>query len=222
MSSAPTILLLPHLRCRVLPCSACTACTADLDIIHAELRAKDIEQCTKIIEGFKKLRSSLTNDQKIELASAEKALAWMQVGGSLCGLFDLCGLCGLCVGQRGMGRCAGCKREAVGWGGGGGGRGGWGLKLWSGPFLPGAACRAPPALSFLPLRIQAQVFMCLSWQPHSSPAFYCHLLPVFPAAGGQRHPVWRLDAARHQLAQPSAGAFACGVLCVCVGGAALL
>ena len=32
------------------------ASCADLDIIHAELRAKDIEWCQKIIEGFKKLR----------------------------------------------------------------------------------------------------------------------------------------------------------------------
>lgn len=52
----------------------------DLDIIHAELRAKDIEWCQKIIEGFKKLRQTMTKDQKDELASAEKTLAWLQDG----------------------------------------------------------------------------------------------------------------------------------------------
>ncbi|KAL4858911.1 Obg-like ATPase 1 [Chlorella vulgaris] len=52
----------------------------DLDIIHAELRAKDIENCTKIIEGFKKSRQTMTKEQKDELASAEKALAWMEEG----------------------------------------------------------------------------------------------------------------------------------------------
>lgn len=33
-----------------------TVPATDLDIIHAELRAKDIEWCQKIIEGFKKMR----------------------------------------------------------------------------------------------------------------------------------------------------------------------
>lgn len=118
---------------------------SDLDIIHAELRAKDIEQCGKQIESFKKLRTvrgsccrrplptggegeaeatrcsgplgcrsatlagavkrrtcrhlqrqssipppppspahtraqTLTKEQKDELASAEKVLAWLQEG----------------------------------------------------------------------------------------------------------------------------------------------
>ena len=44
----------PHMWA-VLLCLLCLLC-ADLDIIHAELRAKDIENCNKILEGFKKIR----------------------------------------------------------------------------------------------------------------------------------------------------------------------
>lgn len=54
------------------PCS-------DLEIIHQELRAKDIEWCTKALEAFKKMKQTLTKEQKEEQASAEKALAWLQV-----------------------------------------------------------------------------------------------------------------------------------------------
>ncbi|KAL4439237.1 hypothetical protein ABPG77_004139 [Micractinium sp. CCAP 211/92] len=52
----------------------------DLDIIHSELRAKDVEWCQKIIENFKKMRQTMTKEQKDELASAEKTLAWLQEG----------------------------------------------------------------------------------------------------------------------------------------------
>ena len=43
-------------RCLVHSPSAAPAPAPDLDIIHAELRAKDIEWCQKIIENFKKMR----------------------------------------------------------------------------------------------------------------------------------------------------------------------
>ncbi len=45
------------LHSRLVPCLI-PCLLPDLDIIHAELRAKDIEWCQKIIEGFKKMRQA--------------------------------------------------------------------------------------------------------------------------------------------------------------------
>jgi obg-like ATPase 1 len=54
---------------------------ADLDIIHAELRAKDMERCEGAIEGIKKLiPRGLKKEQKEEMEAAEKVLAWLQEG----------------------------------------------------------------------------------------------------------------------------------------------
>ena len=53
---------------------------ADLEIIHSELRAKDVERCEGFIESLKKLRQTMTKEQKDELAAAEKVLAWLKEG----------------------------------------------------------------------------------------------------------------------------------------------
>lgn len=52
----------------------------DLEIIHSELRAKDIERVEAALETFRKMRHTLTKDQKDEQAAAEKVLAWLQEG----------------------------------------------------------------------------------------------------------------------------------------------
>eukprot|EP00878_Enallax_costatus_P002211 GHUV01002382.1.p1 GENE.GHUV01002382.1~~GHUV01002382.1.p1 ORF type:complete len:391 (+),score=115.49 GHUV01002382.1:141-1313(+) len=50
----------------------------DLDIIHSELRLKDIERLNGILEGFKKHRGAVTKEIKEEQDCAEKVLAWLQ------------------------------------------------------------------------------------------------------------------------------------------------
>ncbi|KAL6770418.1 FAP204 [Auxenochlorella protothecoides x Auxenochlorella symbiontica] len=53
----------------------------DLEIVHSELRAKDIERIQGAIESLKKLiPRGLTKEQKEEMAAAEKVLAWVQEG----------------------------------------------------------------------------------------------------------------------------------------------
>lgn len=52
----------------------------DLDIIHSELRAKDIERLEGIIDGIKKLRGSISKEVKEEQECGEKVLAWLQEG----------------------------------------------------------------------------------------------------------------------------------------------
>lgn len=54
----------------------------DLDIIHAELRAKDIERCQSYIENLQKSHRAapMKKEQKEELASGEKVLAWLEEG----------------------------------------------------------------------------------------------------------------------------------------------
>jgi obg-like ATPase 1 len=52
---------------------------ADLEIIHAELRAKDLERCLQEVDALKKqIPRGLKKEQKDELAAAEKVLAWLQ------------------------------------------------------------------------------------------------------------------------------------------------
>ena len=51
----------------------------DLDIIHAELRAKDLAAAKAVVESFKKMKMALTKQQKEEQAGAEKAVAWLEV-----------------------------------------------------------------------------------------------------------------------------------------------
>jgi obg-like ATPase 1 len=54
----------------------------DLEIIHSELRAKDMERCKNFIEALLKSNRSGTmkKEQKEELAAAEKVLAWLEEG----------------------------------------------------------------------------------------------------------------------------------------------
>lgn len=53
----------------------------DLDIIHAELRAKDIERCNNAIEAVKKLiPRGLKKEQKEDLEAGQKVLAWLEEG----------------------------------------------------------------------------------------------------------------------------------------------
>lgn len=54
----------------------------DLEIIHAELRAKDIERCESTIETIKKPRTGplAKKEQQDELAAATKVLEWLQSG----------------------------------------------------------------------------------------------------------------------------------------------
>lgn len=77
-----------HVEDRIDPVS-------DLDIIHSELRAKDIERMGGIIESFSKLRGALQKEQKEELECANKvgaadseARQCCRQGGGL--LFRLC------------------------------------------------------------------------------------------------------------------------------------
>ncbi|KAK9841583.1 hypothetical protein WJX74_008311 [Apatococcus lobatus] len=53
----------------------------DLEIIHGELRSKDVERAENHIEGLKKFeKKGLTKEQKEELAIAERVLEWLQSG----------------------------------------------------------------------------------------------------------------------------------------------
>ena len=53
----------------------------DLEIIHSELRAKDIERCKSAIESVKKLiPRGLKKEQKEDLDAGEKVLAWLEEG----------------------------------------------------------------------------------------------------------------------------------------------
>lgn len=54
----------------------------DLDIIHSELRAKDLERVKNFIDGLVKSNRSGTmkKEQKEELAAAEKVQAWLEEG----------------------------------------------------------------------------------------------------------------------------------------------
>lgn len=54
----------------------------DLEIIHAELRAKDIERCKNQIETIKKQNrgGGMKKEAKDDLASAEKVLEWLESG----------------------------------------------------------------------------------------------------------------------------------------------
>jgi len=53
---------------------------ADLDIIHAELRAKDIERLEGILDGFRKLRGNIPKETKEEQECGEKVKAWLEEG----------------------------------------------------------------------------------------------------------------------------------------------
>ena len=56
----------------------------DIEIITRELRLKDMEALEKIVAAIKKLiPRGLKKEQKEELASAEKVLAWMQAGNEI-------------------------------------------------------------------------------------------------------------------------------------------
>jgi len=50
----------------------------DLEIIHAELRAKDLERCESYIEATSKSRQALKKEDKDCLAAAQKVAAWLQ------------------------------------------------------------------------------------------------------------------------------------------------
>ena len=54
--------------------------TADLEIIHSELRAKDLERCENAIDVLKKIRPTLKKEQKDELVAAEKVAEWLRAG----------------------------------------------------------------------------------------------------------------------------------------------
>ncbi|KAI8462511.1 MAG: P-loop containing nucleoside triphosphate hydrolase protein [Monoraphidium minutum] len=53
---------------------------ADLEIIHSELRAKDKERLTGVIEALNKLRGAVQKAQKEEKDVAEKVMAWLDEG----------------------------------------------------------------------------------------------------------------------------------------------
>lgn len=54
---------------------------ADIEIITSELRIKDTAQVEKIVADLKKcIPRGLKKEQKEELASAEKVLAWLAAG----------------------------------------------------------------------------------------------------------------------------------------------
>jgi obg-like ATPase 1 len=53
----------------------------DLEIIHSELRAKDIERCLNAVEAVRKqIPRGLKKEQKEELEAGEKVLAWLEEG----------------------------------------------------------------------------------------------------------------------------------------------
>uniref|UniRef100_A0A383WNJ8 Obg-like ATPase 1 n=1 Tax=Tetradesmus obliquus TaxID=3088 RepID=A0A383WNJ8_TETOB len=52
----------------------------DLEIIHSELRLKDIERLSAILEGIKRQRGQVTKEMKEEMECAEKVLAWLEEG----------------------------------------------------------------------------------------------------------------------------------------------
>lgn len=52
----------------------------DLEIIHSELRLKDVERLEGIIDGLKKTRGGVNKEQKEEQECAEKVCAWLQEG----------------------------------------------------------------------------------------------------------------------------------------------
>ena len=53
----------------------------DLEIIHGELRAKDIERCTNAVEAIKKLiPRGLKKEQKEDLEAGQKILEWLEQG----------------------------------------------------------------------------------------------------------------------------------------------
>lgn len=54
----------------------------DLEIIHSELRAKDMERCKNFIEALLKSNrtGTMKKEQKEELAAAEKVVAWLEEG----------------------------------------------------------------------------------------------------------------------------------------------
>ena len=52
----------------------------DLDIIHGELRAKDLAQVTNVVESLEKKRGGLKKEQEVELAQARKIQAVLEEG----------------------------------------------------------------------------------------------------------------------------------------------
>lgn len=54
---------------------------ADLEIIHGELRAKDLERCSNQYETLvKMIPRGLKKEQKEEMAALEKIKAWLETG----------------------------------------------------------------------------------------------------------------------------------------------
>jgi len=51
---------------------------SDLEIIHAELRAKDLERCTNALEALKKTKGDNSKERKDNIDAAEKVKAWLE------------------------------------------------------------------------------------------------------------------------------------------------
>lgn len=52
----------------------------DLEIIHAELRAKDVERCKNALESLQKVKGGNKKELTDQIASATKVLEWLESG----------------------------------------------------------------------------------------------------------------------------------------------